>query len=135
MLTTSPDNLLYFNTVGINSGLIGATGPLPTQLTTFILPPGPNLYLVNYGLANATASPGAPITFALSINGVATTSSMLTVFTDPDFDTLVSTSVIFQTGAAATNLSVQNIGAGPALVGGVHFFPFTGAYISITKLN
>lgn len=120
---------MSFNNIGFDTAGI-VPSPLP-MVNTFTLPAGPNLYLVNYGLTTQV-----PASFFLEINGnTQLPGSLLTVYTDPNYDTLVSTSVIFQTGTSTTALRVKNNSSSAVLVGGTHVFPFTGAYISIVKLN
>lgn len=130
-LTVPAFNYMTFNNLGFNSGAITVSPGLPAGVDTFTLPAGPNLYLVNYGIAAS-----GPAFFVLETNGTTgVLGSTLTANTNPAFDTLVSTSVLLQTGTAATALRVKNNFNGNAVIGSTHAFPFTGAYISITKLN
>lgn len=130
-VTVPPLGYLQFNTLGFNSGAITATPALPNT-NTFTLPAGPNLYLINYGITSAMG----PSFFVLEANGSTNLpGSILSINTDPAFDTLVSTSVVFASGALPTDLRVKNNSITNAFVGSTHIFPYTAAYISITKLN
>lgn len=127
-ITVASGAAVPFNTIGFDAGI--NVSPAQTNITTFTLPAGPNLYLVNYGIASNLAA-----AFVLQLNSVVVAGSLLAMDTTGT-DTLVSTSVIFQTGNTASNLQVINFGPTPAAVGGTSgLLPFTAAYISIVKLN
>ena len=131
-VTVPPLGYLTFNTLGFNSGEITASPSLP-NVTTFTLPAGPDLYLINYGVTSAMG----PGFFVLEANGATNLpGSLLTINTDPAFDTLISTSVVYLSGTSTTDLRVKNNSSSAnALVGSVSTFPYTASYISITKLN
>lgn len=130
-VSVPPLGYMQYNTLGFNSGVFVASPALPNA-DTFILPTGPNLYLINYGIAGAMG----PATFVLEVNGSTNIpGSLLTANTDPAYDTLVSTSVIYETSLGVTYLRVKNNSTSSASIGSTHAFPFTASYISITKLN